>query len=243
MCHDKHGFNGKELTMATVLIVEDDKNTRLLTAARLKPYYTVLTACDGEEALDLFYKQHVDLIVADIMMPNMDGYELVRTLRSYHQDVPVIMLTAKDAFEDKRLGFSTGTDDYMTKPVNHEELLWRIEALLRRAKIHADKRILIGAVTVDSSNYTVSRSDTADSIELPKKEFDLLFKLLSYPDVIFTKNQLLEDIWGYETDSDENTIKTHISRLRNKFDSWKEFQIVTVRGLGYKVTLSVSDKS
>ncbi|WP_346908045.1 response regulator transcription factor [Faecalicatena orotica] len=229
--------------MATVLIVEDDKNTRLLTAARLKPYYTVLTACDGEEALDLFYKQHVDLIVADIMMPNMDGYELVRTLRSYHQDVPVIMLTAKDAFEDKRLGFSTGTDDYMTKPVNHEELLWRIEALLRRAKIHADKRILIGAVTVDSSNYTVSRSDTADSIELPKKEFDLLFKLLSYPDVIFTKNQLLEDIWGYETDSDENTIKTHISRLRNKFDSWKEFQIVTVRGLGYKVTLSVSDKS
>lgn len=243
MCHDKHGFNGKELTMATVLIVEDDKNTRLLTAARLKPYYTVLAACDGEEALDLFYKQHVDLIVADIMMPNMDGYELVRTLRSYHQDVPVIMLTAKDAFEDKRLGFSTGTDDYMTKPVNHEELLWRIEALLRRAKIHADKRILIGAVTVDSSNYTVSRSDTADSIELPKKEFDLLFKLLSYPDVIFTKNQLLEDIWGYETDSDENTIKTHISRLRNKFDNWKEFQIVTVRGLGYKVTLSVSDKS
>lgn len=243
MCHDKHGFNGKELTMATVLIVEDDKNTRLLTAARLKPYYTVLAACDGEEALDLFYKQHVDLIVADIMMPNMDGYELVRTLRSYHQDVPVIMLTAKDAFEDKRLGFSTGTDDYMTKPVNHEELLWRIEALLRRAKIHADKRILIGAVTVDSSNYTVSRSNTADSIELPKKEFDLLFKLLSYPDVIFTKNQLLEDIWGYETDSDENTIKTHISRLRNKFDSWKEFQIVTVRGLGYKVTLSVSDKS
>lgn len=243
MCHDKHGFNGKELTMATVLIVEDDKNTRLLTAARLKPYYTVLTACDGEEALDLFYKQHVDLIVADIMMPNMDGYELVRTLRSYHQDVPVIMLTAKDAFEDKRLGFSTGTDDYMTKPVNHEELLWRIEALLRRAKIHADKRIIIGAVTADSSNYTVSRADTADSIELPRKEFDLLFKLLSYPDVIFTKNQLLEDIWGYETDSDENTIKTHISRLRNKFDSWKEFQIVTVRGLGYKVTLSVSDKS
>lgn len=229
--------------MATVLIVEDDKNTRLLTAARLKPYYTVLTACDGEEALDLFYKQHVDLIVADIMMPNMDGYELVRTLRSYHQDVPVIMLTAKDAFEDKRLGFSTGTDDYMTKPVNHEELLWRIEALLRRAKIHADKRIIIGAVTADSSNYTVSRADTADSIELPRKEFDLLFKLLSYPDVIFTKNQLLEDIWGYETDSDENTIKTHISRLRNKFDSWKEFQIVTVRGLGYKVTLSVSGKS
>ena len=243
MCHDKHGFNGKELTMATVLIVEDDKNTRLLTAARLKPYYTVLAACDGEEALDLFYKQHVDLIVADIMMPNMDGYELVRTLRSYHQDVPVIMLTAKDAFEDKRLGFSTGTDDYMTKPVNHEELLWRIEALLRRAKIHADKRILIGAVTVDSSNYTVSRSDTADSIELPKKEFDLLFKLLSYPDVIFTKNQLLEDIWGYETDSDENTITTHLSRLRNNFDSGKEFQLVTVRGLGYKVTLSVSDKS
>lgn len=237
--------------MATILVVEDDKNTRLLTTARLKPHYDVVTACDGEEALDLFYKQHIDLIVADIMMPNMDGYELVRTLREYRQEIPVIMLTAKQTFEAKKEGFLTGTDDYMTKPVNYEELLWRIEALLRRAKINTDRRITIGSVTVNADNYTVSRASCADAppaasdaacgaaerLALPKKEFELLYKLLSYPDVIFTKDQLLEDIWGYDTDSDENTIKTHISRLRSKFDGWKEFEIVTIRGLGYKAEL------
>lgn len=237
--------------MATVLIVEDDKNTRLLTTARLKPHYDVVTACDGEEALDVFYSQHIDLIIADIMMPNMDGYELVRTLREYKQDVPVIMLTAKQTFEDKKQGFSTGTDDYMIKPVNYEELLWRIEALLRRAKISTDKKIVIGAVTVNAENYTVSRTcsddtsgtssaahtDTTKTISLPKKEFELLYKLLSYPDMIFTKDQLLEDIWGYDTDSDENTIKTHISRLRNKFEGWNEFKIITIRGLGYKAEI------
>lgn len=227
--------------MATILVVEDDNSTRLLTTARLKPHYDVIAACDGEEALDIFYHQHIDLIVADIMMPHMDGYELVRTLREYKQDVPVIMLTAKQTFEDKKMGFSTGTDDYMTKPVNYEELLWRIEALLRRAKINSDKKILLGNVTVNAETYTVSRtnaaSGTASEIQLPKKEFELLYKLLSYPNMIFTKDQLLEDIWGYDTDSDENTIKTHISRLRNKFDGWDEFKIVTIRGLGYKAEL------
>lgn len=218
--------------MPTILIAEDDKNTRILTAARLKPHYDVITACDGEEALSTFYKQHIDLIIADIMMPHMDGYELVKTLRDYKQDVPVIMLTAKQTFEDKRQGFSTGTDDYMTKPVNYDELLWRIEALLRRAKINSDRRIVIGEVTVDACNYCVSRS--MEKKELPKKEFELLFKLLSYPGMIFTKDQLLEEIWGYDTHSDESTIKTHISRLRNKFEGWEEFKIVTIRGLGYK---------
>lgn len=233
--------------MATILVVEDDKNTRLLTTARLKPHYDVVSACDGEEALDIFYSQHIDLIVADIMMPNMDGYELVRTLREYKQDVPVIMLTAKQTFEDKKQGFSTGTDDYMTKPVNYEELLWRIEALLRRAKINTDRKITLGPVTVNAENYTVSRScsgsctddsaSAAEQISLPKKEFELLYQLLSYPDMIFTKDQLLSDIWGYDTDSDDNTIKTHISRLRSKFDGWNEFTIVTIRGLGYKAEI------
>lgn len=218
--------------MTTILIAEDDKNTRILTAARLKPHYTVVTACDGKEALDIYYKQHIDLVVADIMMPHMDGYELVRTLREYKQDVPVIMLTARQEFEDKKLGFSTGTDDYLTKPVNYEELLWRIEALLRRARIHSDKQIVIGETTLSAENYCVTRP--GQSVELPKKEFELLFKLLSYPGVIFTRDQLLEEIWGYDTDSDETTIKTHISRLRGKFDGWEGFQIVTVRGLGYK---------
>lgn len=220
--------------MATILIVEDEKNIRLLTAARLKTYYTVLTACDGNEAIDIFYRQHIDLIIADIMMPNMDGYELVRCLREYNQNVPVIFLTAKSSFDDKRKGFASGIDDYMTKPVNYEELLWRIHALLRRASINASRRITIGTVIVDSDSYTVSREK--EQIELPKKEFDLLFKLLSYPNVIFTKDQLLSDIWGMETDSNDNTIKTHINRLRNKFGDWNEFEIITIRGLGYKLT-------
>lgn len=225
--------------MATILVVEDNKNILLLTSARLKPYYSILTASNGKIALDIFYRQHVDLIVADIMMPDMDGYELVRCLREYKQNVPVIFLTAKSSFEDKRKGFASGIDDYMTKPVNYEELLWRIEALLRRANINASQRIIIGSVTIDSASYTVSRG--TERIELPKKEFELLFKLLSYPNMIFTKNQLLEDIWGLETDSDDSTIKTHINRLRNKFGDWDEFQIVTVRGLGYK--LELQDKS
>ena len=220
--------------MATILIVEDDKSTRILTLARLRPHYTCLTACDGEEAIDIFYKQHVDLILADVMMPNMDGYELVRTLREYKHDVPVILLTAKAAFEDKREGFSSGIDDYLTKPVNYEELLWHIEALLRRAGIHAEQKIEIGDVTVDASAYSIERKEDGHSAALPKKEFELLFKLLSSPGQIFTKEQLLEDIWGYETESDDSTIKTHINRLRSKLKEFHEFEIVTVRGLGYK---------
>lgn len=220
--------------MATILVVEDNKNTQILTRARLQSHYTVITANDGEEALDIFYKQHIDLIVADVMMPNMDGYELVHLLREYKEQTPVILLTAKSTFEDKKTGFATGIDDYLTKPVNYEELLWRIEALLRRANINSDQKISIGSVLVDATNYTVSRTDNDTVYELPKKEFELLFKLLSYPNVIFTKDQLLEDIWGLDTDTDDSTIKTHISRLRNKFGDWNEFQIITIRGLGYK---------
>ncbi len=219
--------------MATIMIVEDEDHIRKLTAARLKSHYSLVLAKDGEEAIDLFYKQHVDLIVADIMMPNMDGYELVRVLREYNHNVPVILLTAKTTFEDKKEGFGVGIDDYLTKPVNYEELIWHIEALLRRANINSDKKIQIGNITIDAEKYTVSHG--SEYFDLPKKEFELLFKLLSYPNVIFTKNQLLEDIWGLETETDDSTIKTHISRLRNRFSNIDEFQIVTVRGLGYKI--------
>lgn len=221
--------------MTTILIVEDDKNARILTKTRLKPYYHVIEAINGEEAINLFYNQHIDLVVADVMMPVMDGYELVRCLRKYKQNVPIILLTAKTDFEDKKIGFATGIDDYLTKPVNYDELLWRIEALLRRSNINADQKITIGDVTVDATNYSVYRSN--ECIQLPKKEFDLLFKLLSYPNIIFTKDQLLEDIWGLDTETDDSTIKTHISRLRNKFLGWSEFQIVTIRGLGYKAEI------
>ena len=220
--------------MAVILVAEDDRSTRLLTCARLKSDYTVIPACDGQEAYDIFYRQHIDLIVCDWMMPRMDGHALVKALREDGQTVPVIMLTAKSEFADKKEGFSTGVDDYMTKPFSHEELSWRIEALLRRSGIQKSRRIEIGAVTVDEQSYSVTRSDDGTALTLPKKEFDLLFKLLSYPGQIFTKDQLLEDVWGFDTDSDDTTVKVHVSRLRSRFEGWPEFSITTVRGLGYK---------
>ena len=218
--------------MATILIVEDNKNTQLLTAARLKQHFNIMTADDGLEALDIIYDKHIDLVVADIMMPNMDGYELLKRLRSEDYTMPVLLLTAKQSYEDKREGFDSGSDDYMTKPVDYDELLLRINALLRRAGIASERKITVGSVTVDSAAYTV-KSGTL-SLELPKKEFEILYKLLSYPGMIFTKNQLLNEVWGYDSDSTEDTVKTHISRLRNKLVGFTEFEVVTVKGLGYK---------
>ena len=221
--------------MATILVVEDDKHTRLLTCARLKPYYAVAEAENGEEALKMLDQNHIDLIIADIQMPVMNGYDLVKELRESGIQIPVIMLTAMHTFDDKRTGFASGTDDYMTKPIDYEELLWHIKALLRRANIVSQRKIIIGDITLDSAAYTVTREGTIT--ELAKKEFDLLFKLLSYPGMIFTKSQLLDEIWGYETNSDETTIKTHINRLRNKFADCTEFEIITIRGLGYKAEI------
>lgn len=218
--------------MANILIVEDDKNTQILTAARLKAYFNVSCAGDGAAALEAVSKQPFDLIITDIMMPVMDGYEFVKILREKGIDIPVLMLTAKQSFDDKREGFFSGTDDYMTKPINYEELLWRVNALLRRAKITSENRITIGSTVINAASYTVQCG--AETYELAKKEFDLLFKLLSYPGKIFTKNQLLDDIWGFNSESGDDTVKTHISRLRNKFASCGDFEIVTVKGLGYK---------
>jgi len=223
--------------MATILIVEDNKNTQLLTAARLKPHFDVVCADDGLEALDIIYDKNIDLIIADIMMPNMDGYELLKRLRSEGYKTPIILLTAKQAFEDKQEGFDSGTDDYMTKPVNYDELLLRIKALMRRSNIAAERKITIGTVTVDSATYTVTTQ--SGSLELPKKEFELLYKMLSYPGMIFTKMQLLEDIWGFDSESTEDTVKTHISRLRNKLNEIPEIEIVTLKGLGYKAEIKV----
>lgn len=222
--------------MITILIAEDDNNIQLLVAARLKSRYTVICANNGQEALNIIESQRIDLLIADIMMPIMDGFRLVQTIRNNGFTVPVLMLTAKQSFDDKRTGFSSGTDDYMTKPVNYEELLWRIEALLRRARITSENKITVGNVILDSSSYTIAAEDKVT--ELPKKEFDLLFKLLSYPGQIFTKNQLLDDIWGYDSESGEETIKTHISRLRNKFQNIDEFKIITIKGLGYKAEIT-----
>lgn len=221
--------------MPNVLIVEDDKNTQLLTAARLKPYFEIICTNDGLEALDIVYAKHIDLIIADVMMPRMDGFLLLKTLREEKYDIPILLLTAKQSFEDKQEGFFLGTDDYMTKPINYEELMWRINALLRRAKIVNEKKIVIGSSTINFTTYSVTVDGKA--IELPKKEFELLFKLISYPNIIFTRNQLLDDIWGFDSESGEDTIKTHISRIRNKIKNCKEFEIITIKGVGYKAEI------
>lgn len=221
--------------MATILIVEDDRNMRLLTAARLEDLYTVICACDGVEALDIIHKGGIDLIVADIMMPKMDGYELLKTVRQEGYTTPYLLLTAKESLGDKQRGFSLGTDDYMTKPFSSDELLWRVGALLRRANIAQSKKIEIGDVVIDSEKYAVYTN--TEYIEFPKKEFDVLFKLLSYPDRIFSKEQLLDSVWGMNAESGEETIKTHISRIRNRLKNITEFNIVTIKGLGYKADI------
>lgn len=221
--------------MATILVVEDDRNMRLLTAARLEDQYTVVCACDGLEALEYIHKGGIDLIVADIMMPRMDGYELLKTIRKEGYTTPYLLLTARESLDDKQQGFSLGTDDYMTKPFSSDELIWRIGALLRRADIAQSKKIEIGSVTVDSSKYAVYNDQ--EYIEFPKKEFDLLFKLLSYPDQIFSKAQLMDSVWGVTAESGEDTVKTHISRIRNRLKNIDEIKIMTLKGLGYKADI------
>lgn len=221
--------------MAKLLIVEDDANLRMLMNMRLKNKYDMIVAKSGTEALDAFESETVDLIVTDIMMPGMDGYTMVETLRARGYATPVIMLTAKDGIMDKGRGFAVGTDDYMTKPVNFEELTWRIDALLRRSKIANEGRICVGDVVVDKQSFTVTRG--GETTELPTKEFQLLYLLLSYPGKIFTKENILDSVWGYSSESDEFTVRTHINRLRNKFEGFTEFEIVTIRGIGYKAVI------
>lgn len=226
--------------MATILVVEDDRNLRLLTAARLEDQYTVVCACDGVEALEHIHKGGIDLIIADIMMPRMDGYELLETIRAEGYATPYLMLTAKETLIDKEKAFTLGTDDYMTKPFSSDELAWRIGALLRRADIAQSKKIEIGNVIIDSRKYAVY-TDT-QYVELPKKEFDLLFKLLSYPDRIFSKEQLLNSIWGVNAESGEETVKTHVSRVRNRLKDIPEIGIATLKGLGYKADIKKGDE-
>jgi len=223
--------------MAELLVVEDDANLRLLLEMRLKKRHNVLCAANGAEALKILESKNVQLVITDIMMPAVDGYTLVEKMRSRGYDTPVIMLTAKDTLNDKGQGFAVGCDDYMTKPVNFEELSWRIDALLRRSKIAGEGRIVIGGVVIDSSDFTVTRG--GESIELPSKEFKLLYLLLSYPNKIFTKERILDTVWGYTSESDETTVRTHINRLRSKFESFDEFELVTIRGVGYKAVIKV----
>jgi DNA-binding response OmpR family regulator len=219
--------------MVVILIAEDDPNVLLLINQRLKARYEVLCASDGRQALEIISSRHIDLLIADIMMPLMDGFELVQNLRRRGFELPVLMLTANQSFDAKREGFHSGTDDYMTKPVNYEELQLRIQALLRRAHVVADEKIECCGVVLDSARYRMSNENI--SIELPKKEFDLLFKLCSSPGRIYTKNQLMDEIWGSESGSGEETLKTHISRLRGRLKEISRMEIVAIKGIGYKI--------
>lgn len=221
--------------MLTILIVEDDAAVRLLTRTRLSPKHHILEAENGAKGLDVLDHHHVDLIIADIMMPKMDGYEFVRALRESSMDIPVIMLTAMNTFAHKKEGYASGIDDYMTKPIQYEELEWHIEALLRRARIANDNKITVGALVLDRDSMSAKYEGT--DIPLTAKEFDLLYKFLSYPEVVFTKQQLMDELWGYDTETDYNTIKTYVSRLRSKFSHCPEFELVALRGLGYKAII------
>ena len=224
--------------MFRILVVDDDKNTRILLKAVLEAErYTVFTAENGEAALEVMDREHIDLVVLDIMMPKMDGYEFTKTLRESQNTLPILMVSAKQLPEDKHKGFIVGTDDYITKPNDEEEMLLRIKALLRRAQIASEHRMTIGDVVLDYDALTVTKHD--ETKELPQKEFLLLYKLLSYPGKIFTRIQLMDEIWGADSDTGWETVTVHIGRLRKRFEGWDEFEIVSVRGLGYKATKKV----
>lgn len=220
--------------MFQILIAEDDHDVcQLFKHVLLQKGYQVTTVSNGKEALAAMEKESFDLLISDIMMPVMDGYELVRQMREGKEEIPVLMITAKDAFDDMQEGFLSGTDDYMVKPVNVDEMLLRIAALLRRAKIVHERKQSIGNTMMEFDTFTII-SENGKQI-LPQKEFLLLYKMASYPGKIFTKQQLMDNIWGYESEADAHTVEVHISRLREKFKDNKDFEIVTMRGVGYKV--------
>ena len=219
--------------MFKILVAEDDPSTsRLLCAILRRAGYEPVPALDGEDALQKMDEVQVDLLICDVMMPRLDGFALTKMIRDSGSMLPILMLTAKVLPEDKRTGFLVGTDDYLTKPFDKEELLLRIKALLRRARIVDERKITVGNVTLDYDAHTVRCRDEVQT--LPPKEFNLLYKLLAYPDRTFTRLQLLDEIWGMDVDSDERTVNVHINRLRTRFDGWPEFEIQTVRGIGYR---------
>lgn len=222
--------------MFQILVVEDNKHTaRLMKAVLKRAGYEVHEAANGQEALELIDKQHIDLILLDVMMPVMNGYEFTEKMRSAGDNTPILMVTAKDLPEEKCKGFIVGTDDYMVKPINEEELVLRIKALFRRSQIASEHKLHLGKITLDYDAFTVSRNGTSQT--LPQKEFLLLYKLLSYPDKIFTRLQLMDEIWGMDSNTIDTTVNVHITRLRRRFEDWPEFEILAIRGIGYKAVI------
>lgn len=224
--------------MFHILVVDDDKHTRILLRAILESAnYTVSEAENGEDALEVLGREHIDLVVLDVMMPKMNGYDFTKLIRENDSTLPILMVSAKHLPSDEKQGFIVGTDDYITKPVDEEKLLLRIKALLRRAQIVSEQKIVIGDVTLDYPTFTVTRGD--ETQVLPQKEFMLLYKLLSYPGQIFTRIQLMDEIWGTDSETGWETVTVHVGRLRKRFEGWNEFEIVAVRGLGYKAVKKI----
>jgi DNA-binding response OmpR family regulator len=220
--------------MEKILIAEDDADLlRLFQTVLKKEGYEVIPVEDGEQALSYLNTEYVDLIISDIMMPNMDGYQLIRALRDAGQKTPILLITAKEGFDDMRKGFSLGTDDYMVKPVNLNELILRVQALIRRSRMQGERHQSFGPMTLEMDSMTVTVGD--QSQVLPQKEFMLLYKLLSSTGKIFTRQQLMDDIWGADSPSDVRTVDVHVNRLRERFRDLPDYEIVTVRGLGYKI--------
>ena len=220
--------------MFKILIAEDDRELRQLFQHVLtKNGYAVTGVSNGEEAMDAIDAGYYDLIISDIMMPKMDGYQFVRALREAGLTIPVMMITAKDAFDDMRMGFLSGSDDYMVKPVNVNEMVLRVGALLRRAQLANERRQAIGNTVLECDSLSVHSGK--ETMTLPQKEFMLLYKMVSFPGRIFTRQQLMDDIWGYSSETDTHTVDVHIGRLRERFRDNPDFKIVTMRGVGYKV--------
>ncbi len=226
--------------MFTILVVEDDASLNKMICAKLsREQFKAIPAFDGEEALEVMDREHIDLIISDIMMPKLDGYELTKLLRNTKYYLPILMITAKSQLEDMEKGFVAGTDDYMIKPVNLKEMILRVKALLRRAQLENKKHITIGNTELDYAGLTVTVNGLTH--EMPPKEFYLLFKLLNNPNKIFTRLELLDEIWGIDSDTDERNVDAHIKKLRKKFEGKSDFEIITVRGLGYKAVFKTSD--
>lgn len=219
--------------MFQILVVEDDRELRELFCTVLTENgYTAIPAGDGMHAFDVLEHTYVDLIISDVMMPVMDGFEMTRMIRESHAAIPILMITAKEDAADKREGFLSGADDYMVKPIDVNEMVWRVEALLRRSQIVSQRKARIGSTEFNCDTLMVHTGN--ETLELPQKEFLLAFKLISSPSRIFTRRQIMEEIWGLESEADSHTLDVHISRLREKFKENRDFEIVTVRGLGYK---------
>lgn len=224
--------------MFNILVVDDDKNIRFMLKEVLETEnFNVHTASNGEEAFEVLVNEHIDLAIVDIMMPKLNGYEFTKEIREMNNDLPILMVSAKQLPEDKKKGFVAGIDDFMSKPIDTEELLLRMKAILRRSKIAYEHKIIIGEVVLDYNSYTVSGHGEVQ--ELPQKEFLLLYKLLSDPGKIFTRIQLMDEIWGMDCDTNWETVTVHIGRLRKRFDGWEEFEIESIRGLGYKAVKKV----